>query len=152
MKLIKYQFMTEISHSAVVPVERVDENGELVYEEVPVLDEHGQPVFDEEENPVTESKVVIDYEPKKEIEQIFTPCEIRCGNDVFEANYAIAQKEAHGEITVEDIPDPVIPPTTEERIAALEDALCEMDAANAANIAALEDALCEMDMGGTENE
>ena len=40
-------------------------------------------------------------------------------------------------------PDPV-----EERLTALEDAMCEMDAANAASIAALEDALCEIDAGG----
>jgi len=33
-------------------------------------------------------------------------------------------------------------------IGSLEDALCEMDAANAASIAALEDALCEIDAGG----
>ena len=115
MRIIKYQLMSEIPHETVVPVERVDENGEPVYEEVPVLDEHGQPVFDDDGNPITESKVVIDYEPKEEIEQIFTPCEIRCGNDVFDANYAIVQKEAHGEITVEDIPDPVTEPTQEER-------------------------------------
>ena len=49
-------------------------------------------------------------------------------------------------------PDPV-PPTTEERVseledstAALEDAICEMDAANEERLAAIEDALCEMDM------
>lgn len=71
----------------------------------------------------------------------------------FDNFYQIAKAEAHnGEITVEDIPDPVTPPTAEERLSAIEDALCEMDAANAASIAALEDALCEMDMGGTENE
>lgn len=46
-------------------------------------------------------------------------------------------------------------PTTEERVtaleeqyAAIEDALCEMDATNAASIAAIEDALCEMDKEG----
>ena len=46
-------------------------------------------------------------------------------------------------------------PTTEERVtaleeqyAAIEDALCEMDAANSASIAAIEDALCEMDKEG----
>ena len=36
-------------------------------------------------------------------------------------------------------------------IGSLEDALCEMDAVNAASIASLEDALCEMDMGGGMN-
>ena len=50
-------------------------------------------------------------------------------------------------------PDPPAP-TPEERIAALEavnaaleDAICEMDAANEERMAAIEDALCEMDMG-----
>ena len=33
-------------------------------------------------------------------------------------------------------------------ISSLEDALCEIDAANSASIAALEDALCEIDAGG----
>lgn len=57
----------------------------------------------------------------------------------------------------EDIASLVIPepaPSTEERVtelevatAALEDAVCELDAANEERIAAIEDALCEMDMG-----
>lgn len=45
-------------------------------------------------------------------------------------------------------------PTTEQRVTileetttALEDAICEMDAANAERMAAIEDALCEIDMG-----
>ena len=50
------------------------------------------------------------------------------------------------------VPEPPAPPTTEERLSAIEDALCEMDAANAASIAALEDALCEIDAGGASNE
>ena len=50
------------------------------------------------------------------------------------------------------LPPIVVPPTTDERISSIEDALCEMDAANAASIAALEDALCEMDMGGNDDE
>lgn len=52
-------------------------------------------------------------------------------------------------------PEPAPPaPTAEERIAELEvinaeleDAICEMDAANEERFAAIEDALCEMDMG-----
>ena len=54
----------------------------------------------------------------------------------------------------EILPEPERKPTPEERIAELEaineeleDALCEMDAANEERIAAIEDALCEMDMG-----
>ena len=53
------------------------------------------------------------------------------------------------------LPEPTPPePTHEERIteletinAELEDAMCEMDAANEERFAAIEDALCEMDMG-----
>lgn len=55
-------------------------------------------------------------------------------------------------IVPEPAPEPPAPPTTEERLSAIEDALCEMDAANAASIAALEDALCEIDAGGADNE
>ena len=56
--------------------------------------------------------------------------------------------------TGELIENEVRKPTAEERIAeleatnaALEDAMCEMDAANEERMAAIEDALCEMDMG-----
>lgn len=45
------------------------------------------------------------------IEEILSPVTM----DWSESNYAIAQKEAHGEITVEDIPDPVTEPTPDER-------------------------------------
>ena len=53
------------------------------------------------------------------------------------------------------IPFPAPPaPTAEERLVvleaattALEDAICEMDAANEERMAAIEDALCEIDMG-----
>ena len=123
MKILKYQMMTEIINETVVPVDRVDENGELVYEEVPVLDEYGQPVMDEEGNPVTESKVVIDYEPKQETEQIFSDCEIHCSETTFESNYAMAQKEAYNsEVIVEEVvdsePTPT-EPTTEDIINAM---------------------------------
>ena len=57
------------------------------------------------------------------------------------------------EILPEPEPAPA-EPTLEERIteleavnAELEDAICEIDAANEERIAAIEDALCEMDMG-----
>ena len=53
----------------------------------------------------------------------------------------------------ENLPEPARKPTPEERIAtleatnaALEDAVCEMDAVNEDRMAAIEDALCEMDM------
>lgn len=112
MKILKYQLMREIIHDTVVPVERVDENGELVYEDVPVLDEYGTPLLDENGAPVTERKVVIDYEPKQEIEQTFSACEIQCNDSNFDANYALAQREAYnGEVTVEDVADPEPEPT-----------------------------------------
>lgn len=124
MKSIKYRLMTEIPHDTVVPVERVDENGNLVYEDVPVLDEYGTPLLDENGAPITESKVVIDYEPKQEIEQTFNACEIRCSEETFESNYAIALKEAYnGEVTVEDVEEPEAPPTTDQRVAELEEAM-----------------------------
>lgn len=56
---------------------------------------------------------------------------------------------------VEEVEETEAEPTVDERVtaleeqyAAIEDALCEMDAANAASIAAIEDALCEMDKEG----
>ena len=53
-------------------------------------------------------------EEKPNIVQTFSDCEIKCPDDVFESNYAIAQSEAYGEIIVEDIPD-----SPEEQIASL---------------------------------
>ena len=61
-------------------------------------------------------------------------------------------RNVNGEQTVLE---PIVPePTTEERVddledatSALEDAICEMDAANEERMAAIEDALCEIDMG-----
>ena len=105
MKRINYQLMTEIVHESTVPVERVDEQGNPVYEEVPVLDEYGQPLFDENGYPIMESKVVIDYETKRDIEQVFNDVEIQCTEDTFESNYAMAVAEAYnGEVQVEDVP------------------------------------------------
>ena len=83
-----------------------------------------------------------------DIRRLFNAVSIECGEAVYEANLSLARKEAYnGEVTVEDIEDPDTEPTAEERIAELEDAMCEMDAMNAQRIAAIEDALCEMDMG-----
>lgn len=73
----------------------------------------------------------------------------------YDKQMAFAKAEAYnGEVTVEDIEDPITEPTTEERvtelentIVSLEDAICEMDEANDERMAAIEDALCEMDMG-----
>lgn len=62
-------------------------------------------------------------EDEPDIKQIFNNCEIQCSEEVFDANYAIAQKESwNGEITVEDIPDP-------EPAPGQEDVWAELDAA-----------------------
>lgn len=59
-------------------------------------------------------------EPK--IEQVFLDKEIQCSDATFEANCAIAVSEAYnGEVTVEEVADEEKEPTTEERIAALEE-------------------------------
>lgn len=70
----------------------------------------------------------------------------------YEDGAVFRRTEEEIEADIAAIPVPVAPPTTEERLTAIEDALCEMDAANAASIAALEDALCEIDAGGANNE
>ena len=59
-------------------------------------------------------------EEEPNIVQTFNACEIRCADDVFESNYSIAEKEAYnGEITVEEIPDPVTEPTTDDILNAM---------------------------------
>lgn len=106
MKIIKYQLMTEIVHDIIIPIERIDENGEPIYEEIPVLDDYGQPMLDEEGNHIVENKAIIDYEIKQEIEQILNNCEILTSEEAFEANYALAVKEAYnGEVIVENVED-----------------------------------------------
>ena len=106
MKIIKYQLMTEIVHDIIIPIERIDENGAPVYEEVPILDDYGQPMLDEEGNLIVENKVIIDYETKQEIEQILNNCEIKTSEEAFEVNYALAVKEAYnGEVIVENVED-----------------------------------------------
>ena len=45
-------------------------------------------------------------EENPDIVQTFFPCTIKCSDDVFEANLAIAQADAYnGEVTVEEVPD-----------------------------------------------
>lgn len=44
----------------------------------------------------------MDGKETEEVTQIFSDVEIRCTEANFEANYAIAEKEAYSEITVED--------------------------------------------------
>ena len=55
-------------------------------------------------------------ENRSDLENILLPKERYSDDENFERNYAIAQAEAYnGEITVEDVPDPVTEPTQEER-------------------------------------
>ena len=75
-------------------------------------------------------KVNYGTEETPDIVQTLHDCEIRCSDANFEANYAIAQAEAYnGDVTVEEVEDPVVPPSTEERVTALEDALAQTDEA-----------------------
>ncbi len=63
----------------------------------------------------------MDGKETEEVTQIFSDVEIRCTAANFEANYAIAEKEAYGEITVEDDGevDPAQEPTTDDILNAL---------------------------------
>lgn len=57
-----------------------------------------------------------DEEP--DIVQIFRGVEIPCNERNFADNYALAQSEAYGEITVEEIPDEDTPPSQLDQIEA----------------------------------
>ena len=49
-------------------------------------------------------------EEEPNIVQTFNACEIQCSDEAFEANYAIALKEAYnGEVAVEEVPEPETP-------------------------------------------
>lgn len=59
-------------------------------------------------------------EEQPDIVQTFNAVELRCQEDKFESNLAIAQAEAYnGEVTVEDIPDIETEPTTDDVLNAL---------------------------------
>ena len=63
-------------------------------------------------------------EEAPDIVQTFNACEIQCTEETFESNYALALKEAYnGEVTVEDVEEPEAPPTTDQRVAELEEAM-----------------------------
>ena len=63
-----------------------------------------------------------------DIVQSFNACMVRCSDENFETSLAAAQREAYnGELTIEDVPDPVIEPTTEERVDALEEQVAQAD-------------------------
>lgn len=54
-------------------------------------------------------------EETPDIRQILNTVEQRCTDEEYVGLYEKAAAEAHGEITVEDIPDPVTEPTLDER-------------------------------------
>ena len=58
-------------------------------------------------------------EEEPNIVQTFYDVERKCSADCFDASYSAAEKEAYGEITVEDIPDPVVEPTTDDILNAM---------------------------------
>ena len=68
-------------------------------------------------------------EEEPNLVQTFNNVEIQCSDSDFKTNYAIAQAEAYGEITVEEVPDPPHEPTADERIMALEESLVQTDEA-----------------------
>lgn len=87
MKIIKYQHMTRVEDTHLVPI---GSNDALVG-----------------------NAMVTD------VREIIAPCEIKCSDETFESNYAIAQSEAYnGEVTVEEVADPETPitPTDESSI------------------------------------
>ena len=60
-------------------------------------------------------------EENPDIVQTFFPCAIKCSDDVFEVNLAIAQADAYnGEYTIEDDgqPEPELEPTQLDRVEA----------------------------------
>lgn len=69
----------------------------------------------------------MDGKETEEVTQIFSDVEIRCTAANFEANYAIAEKEAYGEITVEDDgePDPAPAPADDDEYADMAAAIRE---------------------------
>lgn len=111
-KIIKYQLATEIPHVVFVEVPLLDEEGNPVVHEVSkqVYDDDGNPVFDENGEPVVE----ITYEPvfvkeeRTEIEIVLSGASIKCATEeIFNANLPMVQKEAYnGEYTVEGEFDP----------------------------------------------
>lgn len=61
--------------------------------------------------------------------------------------FSVVQR-TEGEIQADRAALPPAPPADGERIAALEDAICEQDAATAKRLDDIENALCEMDTAG----
>lgn len=112
MKIIKYKMMTEVKNTYRIPIE--EEVEKTIETEVP-REVDGEIVMETITETIKET-VVTGYEEKVEVEQIFSDVEIRCTAANFEANYAIAQKEAYGEITVKDDgePEPEVPSSNDD--------------------------------------
>jgi hypothetical protein len=123
MKIIKYQLMTEVKNTYRIPIE--EEVEKTIETEVP-REVDGEIVMETVTETIKET-VVTGYEEKEEVTQIFSDVEIRCTAANFEANYAIAEKEAYGEITVEDDgePDPVPAPADDDEYADMASAIRE---------------------------
>ena len=99
MRIIKYKLMTEVKDTYQIPI--AEEVEKTVEKEVP-REVDGEIVMETVTETITET-VVTGYEEKEEVTQIFSDVKIKCTSENFEANYAIAEKEAYnGEITVED--------------------------------------------------
>ena len=67
----------------------------------------------------------MDGKETEEVTQIFSDVEIRCTESNFDANYAIAEKEAYGEITVEDDGEPEPTPADDDEYADMAAAIRE---------------------------
>ena len=117
MKIIKYQLMTEVKNTYQIPI--TEEVEKTIETEIP-REVDGEIVMETVTETIKET-VVTGYEEKVEVEQIFSDVKIRCTAANFDANYAIAEREAYGEITVEDDgePEPAREPTTDELLSAL---------------------------------
>lgn len=76
------------------------------------------------------------------IREVFTDLTVECAEERLETVLSIVKTKAYGEITVEDIPDEEREPTTDERVAALE----EENALLKAQMDFYEDCIAEMAM------
>lgn len=112
-KIIKYQLMTEVKNTYQIPIA---EEVEKTIEKVVPKEVDGEIVMETVIETVKET-VVTGYEEKMEVKQIFSDVAIKCSESNFDANYAIAAREAYnGEITVEDDgePEPEAPSNSDD--------------------------------------
>ena len=124
MKLLKYLLMTEVKSTYQSPItEEVEKEVEKRDWKVVEKEVDGEIVpeivWETTTETVTET-VVVGYEEKTKVEQIFSLVEIMCNDSNFESNYEIAEKEAYNsEITVEEVADPETEPTMDEILNAM---------------------------------